>query len=149
MYGPVLYQLYLNMTVSVCHIDAWNKRYEAQKNGRCRVHGGATSDRIPQNPPCSSPNCEQIARHIHPNYHTWLFLRPLVLTPICLGLCLNHLHNLSFLLWTNECRHRFPPRKVGEKSTDKILHNTLTSCDHLLSLFYLLLTILVIFSVFI
>ena len=33
---------------------------------------------------------------------------------------------------------------VGEKSTDKILHNTLTSCDHLLSMFYL---ILVIFSV--
>ena len=38
---------------------------------------------------------------------------------------------------------------VGEKSTDKISHNTLTSCDHLLSMFYLLLTILVIFSVFI
>ena len=38
---------------------------------------------------------------------------------------------------------------VGEKSTDKILHNMLTSCDHLLSMFYLLLTILVIFSVFI
>ena len=42
-----------------------------------------------------------------------------------------------------------PPRMVGEKSTDKISHNTLTSCDHLLSMFYLLLTILVIFSVFI
>ena len=25
---------------------------------------------------------------------------------------------------------------VGEKSTDKISHNTLTSCDHLLSMFY-------------
>ena len=38
---------------------------------------------------------------------------------------------------------------VGKKSTDKILHNMLTSCDHLLSMFYLLLTILIIFSVFI
>ena len=38
---------------------------------------------------------------------------------------------------------------VGEKSTDKISHNTLTSCDHLLSMFYLLLTILVICGVFI
>ena len=38
---------------------------------------------------------------------------------------------------------------VSEKSTDKISHNTLTSCDHLPSMFYLLLTILVIFTVFI
>ena len=38
---------------------------------------------------------------------------------------------------------------VGKKSMDKISHNMLTSCDHLLFMFYLLLIILVIFSVFI
>ena len=63
-----------------------------------------------------------------------------------LCLCINIKEDRNRFLLLREVRE---VSMVGEKSTDKISHNTLTSCDHLLSMFYLLLTILVIFSVFI